>query len=425
MVSNGRFHDLLDTISRIPLTVRQSQTDAVEAWILADEQLKGETADLQTERTNTEHWAAEQTKSVAEADTKAEWLLGNAGVLAQTSGSFLAAQDLDMPARDGLAESAKRARQSVRDLSTDVNELYAVRVRSEQIRVTVSLVAIGIVLALVVAGWSPIESKWNELQNDRLLEEVNASATRRVVLISNEIEMAQVFVPANKYWMGGDGEDDELPVHRVALDDFWIGQTEVTNAQYRACVGEGRCDSPTYETSGTRVDYFANDAYGEYPVVNVSWYDADAFCQWLGMRLPTEAEWEFAAGSNVYESSTLTKKYPWGNDPADCTRANFAPQGQGCVGDTAQTESRAAGASHFGALNMSGNVWEWIQDWYAVDYYERSPEENPAGPPSGEERVLRGGSWESSDGALRISNRHSSPPGISASNVGFRCVLGE
>jgi len=208
------------------------------------------------------------------------------------------------------------------------------------------------------------------------------------IQISDKDGMIQVYVPAGEFLMGSADSDslassDEKPQHTVYLDAFWIDKTEVTNAMYALCVTAEACQPPGDTRSYTRDNYYGNSQYADYPVINVSWNDAQAYCQWAGRQLPTEAEWEKAArGING-------RIYPWGNATPDSNLLNFNEQ----VGDTTKVGSYPNGASPYGALDMAGNVWEWVNDWYHETYYSSSPAENPPGPSSGNYRVLRGGSW--------------------------------
>ena len=230
--------------------------------------------------------------------------------------------------------------------------------------------------------------------------------------------MTMVYVPAGTFLMGSnDHEHDEKPPHQVRLAAFWMDQTEVTNAHYNRCVEAEVCRSSSYAD-----DPDFNGA--GYPVVGVSWRDARTYCEWAGSRLPTEAEWEYAARG----PERLT--YPWGNE-FDGTKLNFCDQNcsfewkANHVGDgyaqAAPAGSYPAGASWAGALDLAGNVWEWVQSEYkpypyqAADGREKLDSPNP--------RVMRGGSWNSDLYVTRASDRESFEPDYQNVNVGFRCVV--
>jgi formylglycine-generating enzyme required for sulfatase activity len=229
--------------------------------------------------------------------------------------------------------------------------------------------------------------------------------------------MVMVYVPGGEFEMGStEGGSDEQSVHTVALDGFWIDRTEVTNAQYRRCVEERACTPPIESGSHTLDPYYSNSNYGDYPIIHVSWHQAKAYCAWAGARLPTEAEWEYAArGSDG-------RTYPWGSSAPDCDKANYWGREIGCVGDMTAVGSYPAGASWCGVLDMAGNVWEWIADWYQSDYYSVSPLRNPLGPDSGTRKVVRGGSWSPDWNGIRATRRSSGSPSNRYPLVGFRCV---
>jgi formylglycine-generating enzyme required for sulfatase activity/Flp pilus assembly protein TadD len=221
--------------------------------------------------------------------------------------------------------------------------------------------------------------------------------------------MPLVCVPAGEFSMGSKKDDplsypNEHPQHTVYLDAFWIDRTEITNQMYSRCVQASECKPPikgSYQ--------YNNASYVNHPVI-VDWQSAQAYCQWVERRLPSEAEWEKAARG----VDTLT--YPWGNE-ITCQDANYA----GCVGDSKPVGSYPDSASPYGALDMAGNVWEWVADWYDKGYYSNSPSINPQGPPSGERHILRGGAWDDSyDRNLRTTYRN----GLDKDTTGFRCVLG-
>ncbi len=227
--------------------------------------------------------------------------------------------------------------------------------------------------------------------------------------------MVMVYVPGGTFQMGSDesdsgADDDEFPQHAVTLDSFWIDQTEVTNAQYRQCAEAGDCDAPLRSSSYTRDSYYDDSAYDDYPVINVNWNEADAYCKWARARLLTEAEWEYAARG---ERGSV---YPWGDSPPDDTLLNYG----GDLGDTTEVGSYPDGASWCGALDMSGNVWEWVADWYGD--YPSEAQANPTGPADSHYKVLRGGSFYYLWRHVRVAYRYSNYPIHRHNLIGFRCA---
>jgi formylglycine-generating enzyme required for sulfatase activity len=258
---------------------------------------------------------------------------------------------------------------------------------------------------------------------------VTAGQGSGTALVSPQDGMVMVYVPAGEFTMGSDmGEPNEGPAHIVSLDAFWIDQTEVTNRMYATFLNAQGAESDQI-TTWIDVDdedlqvqlvdgsWQAMAGYEDHPVIEVKWLGAQDYCQWRGdgTRLPTEAEWEKAA------RGTTNNLYAWG-DQIDCSLANYDI----CMGSTVKVSSYPSNASPYGALDMTGNVVEWVADWYSGDYYQNSPSSNPIGPDSGEQRVLRGGSWDGhTDYEVRVTQRFTEPPDDSLDDGGFRCVLPE
>ncbi len=215
---------------------------------------------------------------------------------------------------------------------------------------------------------------------------------------------------------------DEQPAHAVTLDAFWIDQTEVTNAQYQRCVEAGSCDPPALGASFSRPGYFDDSAYSVYPVLNVTWQMAERYCAWAGARLPTEAEWEYAA------RGPEGRLFAWGNE-FDRSRLNYCDAGCPLLSDptfsdgypdTAPVGSFPGGTTWVGALDMTGNVREWVADW--LGKYPSAAVENPTGPASGELKVTRGGSWYDTPDDVRAANRGGESLEYYRDNLGFRCA---
>jgi serine/threonine-protein kinase len=228
-----------------------------------------------------------------------------------------------------------------------------------------------------------------------------------------------VYVPKGEFTMGNG--DSNAPIHTVYLDAFWIDQFEVTNKQYQACVDAGTCESPSSKSSYTHPSYYENTEFDNYPVLYVNWDKANRYCEvWAGGDLPTEAQWEKAAS---WDETTQTQRvYPWG-DSIDCSFGNFydTQNNKNCIGDTTPVGSYDSGKSPYGAYDMAGNVWEWVNDYYQSDYYIDNAI-NPQGPTNSVYRVLRGGSWDNLFNFARSAYRYGYTPDYANYNFGFRCA---
>ncbi len=229
-----------------------------------------------------------------------------------------------------------------------------------------------------------------------------------------------VIISAGEFWMGSPGDEsrskDELPRHKVFLDSFYLDIFEVTTRQYAQFMNATGHPAPEF---WDQVDLSRDE---NKPVVGVSWQDANDFCDGAGKRLPTEAEWEKAA------RGTDERKYPWGQEPPTTHLANFdqKPTPEKIYSDRLKpVGSYEDGKSPLGVYDMAGNAWEWVADWYDKKYYGISPKKNPKGPETGEEKVMRGGSWDDLPTALRSGDRSKLLPSERNDSVGFRCAKDE
>jgi len=282
--------------------------------------------------------------------------------------------------------------------------------------------------------------------------------------------MVMVYVPAGEFKMGAPGLEwirwpqskrelkrmyyrpflftDEIPQHSVYLDAFWIDKTEVTVAMFRRFVGatgyittaesqgwgkpwtEGPKEQEWSKVNGTDWQHpYGPESIADdnHPVTQVSWEDAAAYCKWVGGQLPTEAQWEKAS------RGTDGRMWPWGNTfdgihvsscDSQCPIERWKDDSfDDSYPFTAPAGSFPTGASPYGALDMAGNLWEWVADWYKEDYYQNSPYKNPIGPASGNLRTMRGGSWFDTDVWVTCIVRHQNPSWDRYSDVGFRCVV--
>lgn len=225
--------------------------------------------------------------------------------------------------------------------------------------------------------------------------------------------MEQVFVPEGEFMMGKPGTPDfDSPEHLVYVDAFWIDRVEVTNQKYAACVDAGACSPPFTEEN----PFYGKWVYRNLPVTFVNWYQATEYCAWAGRRLPTEAEWEKAA------RGTDQREYPWGKADATPRLANYA---ESLIGEPVSVYRYPSGASPYGALNMVGNVREWLADWFDKSYYLSSSSNNPTGPETGIERSMRSGAYDAEANEIYTTSRYKHEPQSAGLSRGFRCAESE
>ena len=239
-----------------------------------------------------------------------------------------------------------------------------------------------------------------------------------------------VLVSAGEFPMGSDKKVDknayqpELPRRNVYLDAFEIDKFEVTTVQFlKFVLATNRPPLLDWRYDGGNFQ----ESMASHPVMHVSWYDADAYCKWAGKRLPTSAEWEKAARG---EDGRI---YPWGNQPAGPSRANFGRGGlSGPVRDRPErlllyppiisVDKYENAVSPYGVFQMAGNVAEWTADWYDPNYYKTAPNRNPKGPEKGTQKAFRGGGWIDSTPSVRPAQRNGTDPNTKMNWLGFRCV---
>jgi formylglycine-generating enzyme required for sulfatase activity len=252
-------------------------------------------------------------------------------------------------------------------------------------------------------------------------------AAERVKLSAHD-EMVRV--PAGPFIMGSDKKVDrnsyqpEFPQRKVYVDAFDIDKFEVTNVQFlKFVLATNRNPLIDWQYDGGNFQ----ETMASHPVMHVSWYDADAYCKWAGKRLPTSAEWEKAARG---EDGRI---YPWGNQSAGLSRANFGRTGlSGPVRDRPErlllyppiisVDKYDNGVSPYGVFQMAGNVAEWTADWYDPHYYKTAPDRNPKGPETGTQKAFRGGGWIDSTPSVRPAQRNGTDPNTKMNWLGFRCA---
>ncbi len=229
--------------------------------------------------------------------------------------------------------------------------------------------------------------------------------------MSDELQIIaaeMILIPAGEFLMGAEGGGDDSPVHKVSLDAFYLDKHPVTNHQYHAYCQETGWRLPEFWGMAM---YRSGPEFPNHPVVGVSWSDARAYAEWAGRRLPTEAEWEYAARGGL-----VGQAFPHG-ESIDPSVANYRWSGIG-----APVPVGSYPANGFGLHDMCGNVVEWVADVYSADYYESSPPENPPGPRRGKFRVIRGGGWHSGPSCCRVHFRNALPANWKDFAVGFRCA---
>jgi len=312
----------------------------------------------------------------------------------------------------------------------------------------VLLVFMGVIVGLLLASRTPQAQEAQVAATATLRSQIIAALTAITTLtatpapsatplptpapwIDEQTNKSMIYVQGGIFRMGDDdSEPDEGPSQLIRLDPYFIDETEVTNGEYALCVESGQCDPPSRSGATYHQEYYGAPAFDNYPVIFVDWFAARDFCFWRDARLPSEAEWERAAGFDPIMG--IKQNYPWG-DTFDGTLLNFCDANCSQEDnndayddehrDTAPVASYPAGRSPLGLFDMAGNVMEWVSDWYDPDYYEYATDTNPLGPLDGEFKAVRGGSWLSSEDQVGVAGRGSYDPTVRRAHLGFRCAL--
>jgi len=228
---------------------------------------------------------------------------------------------------------------------------------------------------------------------------------------TESIETGMVLIPEGEFMMGknSDSGSDFSPAHKVNVDAFLMDKHEVTNGEYLKFCLETSHKFPEFWNSN---NFKSGEAYLTYPVIGISWADANKYAKWAGKRLPTEAEWEYAARGGL-----IDKDYPNGNRWIKVRAKQEPGSWKNLVDPVGKFESNG-----FGLYDMGGNVWEWVSDKYSLDYYKVYETDNPSGPGEGENRIIRGGSWHSGPMCKKVYYRKGMPGNWCDFAIGFRCV---